>query len=888
MERGILRKALLSLSASAGSGKTFALVARYLSLLFLEVKASEILAITFTNKAAREMEERVLSSLLDMQPQMREVIAAETGFGEQDIERLAPKVLDRFLRSEPAIMTIDRFVNRILGKFCWYVGVGSDYEVSPADSGSFFGSFLETLSDREYEKIVAFAKEESQRGRKIADFFEILYEKDKELPPFRASDIRCDEDAILSKAREISDYMLSSSLGERGKKTMRFENFSELMAKSWIARDSLNYWDYKKVYTPDLDRILIELKALIAVCYRAREKHFLKNIYELYASYRESKLAAIARSGVLHFRDIEHFVYSLLREREDMMDFIRFRLDSSISHILFDEFQDTSVTQFRIFEPFIEEAAASPGSRSFFYVGDTKQSIYRFRGGRKELFEHVAKRFDIPVEYLDRNYRSAGEIVGFVNRIFPYVQPPQKAVREGGFVEVLPCAVDELLEKMGDTLATLFAAGARESDIAILVHDNREILEVGEYIESRFAKRIKTHKRALVKERSSAKILIEILRALHARRYGRDDALHRLNVLALLGKPWREEFALSFDANLPPASIVKEAMDIYGLYDEAALKLLEFSMGCRGVEEFVMDIESYEEELPPSLVEGINVLTIHKSKGLEFPHLIVLDRMGRARHDSSPVIFDYEGIELLALRMKFEKREAVDPEYARVLEKERALAAEDEMNRNYVAFTRARDSLHILFREKSSSFAALSLEEEKIGTLRIESVQESRREALPEVKMRWRDYGRQEKRTEAAEYSANDREAIYFGKAVHYLLEAEDEDSLLNRYGLLCDTDKAVDMARKALGNEAFAALCRGRIHRELPYVEKGRLRVIDLLIESEKEAIVVDYKSVTPHDESSYKRQLKAYSEAVRSFTESAVVRAFIYYLDSRTLVEI
>ena len=108
------------------------------------------------------------------------------------------------------------------------------------------------------------------------------------------------------------------------------------------------------------------------------------------------------------------FSHKLTKEQEidaknslSIKEFIYFRLDSKIEHILIDEFQDTSITQWKIFEPLVDEIASGIGvktEKTFFYVGDIKQSIYRFRGGQKELFNYVLeyyKNFGMEQNYLD-------------------------------------------------------------------------------------------------------------------------------------------------------------------------------------------------------------------------------------------------------------------------------------------------------------------------------------------------------------------------------------------------------------------------------------------------------------------------------------------------------
>ncbi|WP_162894516.1 UvrD-helicase domain-containing protein, partial [Klebsiella pneumoniae] len=131
----------------------------------------------------------------------------------------------------------------------------------------------------------------------------------------------------------------------------------------------------------------------------------------------------------------------------DLKDMIYFRLDGRISHLLIDEFQDTSVVQYEILKPIIAELVSGEGvkkNRSFFYVGDKKQSIYRFRNSKKELFDLLRDTFtQIKTESLDTNYRSLGHLIEFVNTQFKNKFEnfiPQKILEQNqnkGFVRIV-------------------------------------------------------------------------------------------------------------------------------------------------------------------------------------------------------------------------------------------------------------------------------------------------------------------------------------------------------------------------------------------------------------------------------------------------------------------
>ena len=104
-----------------------------------------------------------------------------------------------------------------------------------------------------------------------------------------------------------------------------------------------------------------------------------------------------------------------------------FRLDARIRHLLLDEFQDTSLPQWEVLDPLVEELLASDqGERSAVVVADPKQSIYGWRGARPQLVDHVRARYGLEQRKLEKSYRSGGDILGAVDHGTPWPQSPSR------------------------------------------------------------------------------------------------------------------------------------------------------------------------------------------------------------------------------------------------------------------------------------------------------------------------------------------------------------------------------------------------------------------------------------------------------------------------------
>ena len=896
----------LALSASAGSGKTFALSVRYLALLFRGEKPGNILAATFTNKAAAEMRERVLRSLRNpaADPAFLEALADQSGLEPSELLRRAPEVLRRFLASEPRIVTLDSFFVMVLRSSSLEIGLEPDFVTREGGAPGREEAFLAELDRKGLLGVLVDLALQMERRRvgEMTGALEEWYRLDPLLPDFPG-----EGEAPEKLEREIDT--LRSSLYRRLEKAAvsktALANFapqsvSRLFGRSVFDKLSLHeHRNYRKYLDKD-PRIEVEyqeLRLLLGRWARARESRVLTRLGELYGYYRNARIALAKGSGVLDFDDLAFFTYRLLHETIER-DFLYFRLDSRFRHILLDEFQDTSTLQFLLLKPLIDEIFSGEGQgefRSFFYVGDTKQSLYRFRGGVEELFDRVAEAYGIPVEDLATNYRSRRLLVEAVNGWFaeamPGYRPQRPFASEEGYLKVreiedpIPAAVEEL--------ERLLAAGISAEKVALLVQTNREGLRLQQECARRGIATILQTSSSL-RHRPEVAALVRLARYCWRRQ--------PLDAAAMEERTTQEEAKIPdwFAPHLPPVEILHRLIDESGYFreDPNLLKLLEFAAEFRDLPSFLEEFERSRISVAARTQRGAAILTVHGSKGLEFPYVIVLDRSTGESPERIPLIPRFDAsLHIERIFYRISGRERFDDDYARILEERRNAAKKDRLNLLYVALTRAVEGLIVLRKATKSVFEPLPMEETERGSIAAVEGKEPLQESLSSAPMTLSAYGRQElpiDNEEETTEEGNDYRAILFGTALHYALEmmadfdpARLEEALSameNRYGALLEKEEREEIARRLhrlLADGKFSMLLTGgRILREQPLAWRGRLYRLDLLIEKEEEWIVVDYKSSRKFAQK-HRRQMAQYLTALQGLGKRRVRGVLLYLLE-------
>jgi len=900
-------KKFLALKASAGSGKTFALTVRYITLLLLHAKPKEILTLTFTNKAANEMSERIYNTLLNLgedEAYLKEIIT-QSKLSKEEILSKKQQLISEYSNSTLSIFTIDKFINMILREFCGYIGISDDFEIKEDDTESLSIKFLESLNLENFDKLVDFQIYEKKKYNSLFTIFQNLLEKNEKIETVNidSSLINLQKQNILDEAFKIKEFILNCPVAsDAAKKAVDFDTFDQLLikGKTWLSKDSaMEFRTFKKCSNELLENYFSKTKEQLATYYKLREAFSLSRLFELFKLFKEYKLKYNISKNYLHFSDISNLSYELLSKKIDK-DFLYFRLDSKFSHILIDEFQDTSLLQYKILQPLIQEILSSTEFKSFFYVGDTKQSIYRFRGGKRELFDYVLdSNPQVNVEILNTNYRSCENIVNFVNNSFnklsSYEYHNQLSIHKDGYVEVLEDSAlleEEKYVNIAKKISFLMQNGVNSNDIAILTYTNDDVLSIYSYLKKMFPSlKISTEMTSKLINQENVKALINMVKYLYF-----NENLYKENVNAILGKEPSSPLEIKIDIKKGTTQeILYKIANILNITDENVIKLIELSNRYKNIVDFVYEIDKLEASIENSEQIGLQILTIFKSKGLEFHTVLLIDRIKQKNSDKSSLLFEYDNVKLKNIYYKISGLENYNQEYKKALEKEKALTYEDELNILYVALTRAKKNMVVFKKEnKNSVFNLLDLKVQQIGEIVKSENKTINYEKSEKVTYIPLNLGVQDKPVSKdekdKEYSLYSR---YFGVATHYCLEMMnnfDEKSLnnainltKNRFSSFLSDEDFNDMKIRIthlINNEKFQSIVQNAtFNKEQSLLYNGELKIIDLLAIKDKKYYIFDYKT-TKEQLEQHKIQVDAYKEAIKKIEDCENVYTYIIYL--------
>ena len=641
--------------APAGSGKTELLVRRILALLTHGVAPEKILAITFTRKAAFEMRERLAR------------YAAEEG------------VSLPFLTERLNILTIDAFCQKVVLSDALSLGeLGTERleDVTPLKTALLYALLSHIVPDDPYqESLMTLFQYFDNRLEQVVDQLYALLEKRAEWLPIV---LQHDGAALLEAQREVLEK-LAEDLKMRFGSTESFTELKKIPPRVFTKEGAV-----RKKLPPDchFDEAQLALLKEIEILpdpstpVSAILAALLKLLPLLVAHFK----VIVREQDAMDFQEIAIRAIALLEQDQDSL---MQKWDARIDHILVDEFQDTSELQFRLLLALTQGWTAGEG-RSLFLVGDPKQSIYRFRNAEVGLFLRARQSGigGMPLEFirLEQNFRADKSIISWCNQAFSQLFPKEENALQGKIAFHPSIATREFPDAKG--VVSHFYRDAQEEAEGVADHIEA-LLNKAEIPSIAILLRARSHAKDIVEVLSARKIPFQIKATERA-----DAAMHRRDLetvaaavldqedrlawFALLRSPWcgmslQELLTLaeasegqtvwaalqntSANTGIALREFLAPAMESEELRPAEKLALLAWS----GLEPLLLKLADCV--LPPTRAElkaimaelslsphatdkgaGVEIMTIHQAKGLEFDHVFLPALHRRVRGNDVPIL----------------------------------------------------------------------------------------------------------------------------------------------------------------------------------------------------------------------------------------------------------
>ncbi|KWT82659.1 UvrD-helicase domain-containing protein [Candidatus Magnetominusculus xianensis] len=452
------------LKASAGSGKTHALTKRFVQFLLSEKVPhngmKNIMAVTFSNNAAKEMKERILQWLKDIyfgdQPKRAELLQCLSIDEDTLLTRttvLIDEILDNY--TDFHVKTIDSFMASVFKASVIDLGYNQDFEIQING---------DALMDYAFELFLRKVKEGTKEGAIVENAVSLLLESRQSENPFLwdpsktiLSEIKKiyrklastgKRPRILALDKEISgiknsiketvdaieDAIERSGLQRRGNSSyknilhdVRAGNFSDILGTG-TKNPPVNKPGPKAQHlTTPYDHICDMWSALTGLISRYAV-HYAHTYYtpyiRIYEEFYDTLVKVKKHYGAVFIEDINMMLAGYITS--EIVPDVYFRIGETIYHYLIDEYQDTSPIQWKNLYPLIENSTSQGGS--LFAVGDTKQAIYGFRDADYSIMKRYEEESPFPsaehfVRELDTNFRSLQRILNFNDTVFKHTLP---------------------------------------------------------------------------------------------------------------------------------------------------------------------------------------------------------------------------------------------------------------------------------------------------------------------------------------------------------------------------------------------------------------------------------------------------------------------------------
>ena len=1038
--------------ASAGSGKTYALVKEYLKIILVAPKNDayrNILAITFTNKAVHEMKSRIVGSLSEFakdEPNVKasdlmQDLSIDTGLSIIQIKTKSQQIIKHIIHNYAAfdISTIDKFTHKVIRAFAHDLGLPMTFEVT-LDT--------ENLLTEAVDAIIAQAGEDETLTKLLIDFTMEKTDDDKSWDISR--EILETGKLVLNENnrneithfhdKSISDFIAVKEKLVEVCTALEKENATLATEMLWlIDKNAIDLKSFSGAYFPkhlqsiqdgkfnpknktyreseDIkinktakDRALIEnimpdLLLTLTSIYKKFEKRnfykaFLKNITPLsLLNTVSNELAKIQNEqNVLSISEFNAIIHREIQNQP--APFIYERLGERYRHFFIDEFQDTSEMQWQNLIPLINNALAgqddSGQKGTLMIVGDPKQSIYRWRGGKAEQFIELSKDqnpFSNPekkLEHLDKNYRSYSQIIEFNNDFFQLLSSEfsnadyknlyenhshQKINNKiGGYVNIsfLPeieeqeSTDEEVLDKTGqyvlatlNTIQKVAKEGFEYKDIVILTRKRSQGIAIANYLTEQSIPLLSSET-LMIKNASEVRLIIHILKYLknssdleskaNFLQYLAQNKQNALPVHDFIAKGMELKEELAFEKWLENCNVALSFQNIRkkSLYEAVEIIISKFLKtnenaevlssatayvqyfldivlerdvrNQAGISDFLNYWDKNAEKFSIPSPEGTNavrIMTIHKSKGLEFPVVIMpFAEEDYNRKPKDKLWLTSEEQDFGMPKALVDNSSAIEEfgEEALVvynLKKQEELL--DNINVLYVALTRAEEQLYIISQNvkprkdgeypsnMASYFIKYLLQQKVYDVNKLEypfgnSAKLSAKEThidttknIPVVSKVLNPKSIKIAQREALMWGTHQLEAIEFGNIIHEILSfvatKKDVEIAINKaiesglitlfqkevvYNAITEIVNHQDLwMHFAEGNEVLN-------EKTIIQKESGTIKPDRIAINKEGEVFLLDYKTGLPN--SKYKHQLENYQMAIEKMGFKVLKKALVY----------
>ncbi len=424
----------LVIRASAGTGKTFQLSNRYLTLLRGSAP-DRILASTFTRKAAGEITDRILLRLAKAAIIEGDFNDLKSFTGSPELTQKQCLILLKDLTQNLhrlRISTLDGFFARLAGSFSLELRLPPGWRLMDEIEANH-------LQDQAIDNVL--------REGDVQELRNLMHQLDKgkvrrsvhqlisdHISQFHEIYLRSGPEAwkqfgkiqnpTNDEMESITMRLQAEAIDDKRLASARDDDVSRIVDEEWatlfqkgLLPKVLGDGKYYRKEIPDhLKKLYIELEKLVRAKWLAPWAQQTAATYQLLEKYDKVYEQLKRETGGVRFDDLTRRLAQSLGNRSTAE--LAHRLDGNIEHILLDEFQDTSVTQWNVIRPFAEDTTTDP-EKSFFCVGDAKQAIYGWRGGEAAIFDAITQQLhELSEQPLNKSFRSSPVIIDVVNKIF--------------------------------------------------------------------------------------------------------------------------------------------------------------------------------------------------------------------------------------------------------------------------------------------------------------------------------------------------------------------------------------------------------------------------------------------------------------------------------------